>query len=70
MYLYAFLIAQFPELFSCVGNVRNYNGNVLFVVGWWIVVAVAVGGGGGLDGVGDFVLATLVEGPVWKLTMF
>ena len=68
MYLYAFLFEQFPELFSCVGHVRNYNANVLFVVGWWIVVVVVVGGGGGLVGVGEFVLP-LVEGPVWKLTM-
>ena len=44
MYLYAFLFAQFPELFSCVGHVWNYNGDVLFVVGWSIVV---VGDGGG-----------------------
>ena len=68
MYLYAFLFAQFPELFPCVGHVRDYNGNVLFVVGWWIAVVVVVGGGGGLGGVGEFVVQ-LVEGPVWKLTM-
>ena len=55
MYLYAFLFAQFPKLFSCVGHVRNYNGNVLFVVGWWTVVTVVVVGTGGLYGVGEFV---------------
>ena len=64
MYLYAFLFAQFPELFSFVGHAWNYNGDVLFVVGWWIVVvAVVVGGGVGLVGVGEFV-CPLVEGPV------
>ena len=57
MYLYAFLFALFPELFSCVGHVRNYNGNVLFVVGWWIVVAVG-GGGGGLVGGWSICVAT------------
>ena len=64
MYLYAFLFAQFLELFSCVWHVWNYNGDVLFVVGWWIVVV----GGGGLVGFDKFVLP-LVEGPVWKLTL-
>ena len=52
VYLYAFLFAQFPELFSCVWHVWNYNGDVLFVVGWWVVV-VGGGGGGGLVGVGN-----------------
>ena len=56
---------QFPELFSCVWHVWNYNGDVLFVVGWWIVVVIV---DGGLVGVGKFVLP-LVEGPVWKLTV-
>ena len=32
MYLYAFLFAQFPELFSCVGHVWNYNGDVLLLL--------------------------------------
>ena len=68
MYLYAFLFAQFPELFSCTWHVWNYYGDVLFVVGWWIVVVAGIGGGGGLVGVGKFVLP-LDEGPVWKLTM-
>ena len=40
MYLYAFLLAQFPEHFSCVRHVWNYYGDILFVVGWWIVVVV------------------------------
>ena len=64
MYLYAFLFAQFPELFFCVWN---YDGDVLFVVGWWIVVAVVVVVTG-LVGVGKFILP-LVEGPVRKLTL-
>ena len=67
MYLYAFLFAQFPELFSCVGHVWNYHGDVLFVVGWWIGVVIVIVVGG-LVGVGAFVLP-LVECPVWKLTM-
>ena len=64
VYLYAFLFEQFPELFSCVWHVWNYNGDVLFFVGWWIVVVV----GGGMVEVGKFVLP-LAECPVWKLIM-
>ena len=65
-----FFMHSFLNFSPVFWNVWNYNGDVLFVVGWWNVVVVVVGGGdgGGLDGVGKFVLP-LVEGPVWKLTL-
>ena len=63
MYLYTFLFAQFLELFTCVGHVLDYNGDLVFVVVCWaVVVGGAAGGGVLLVGIGELVLP-LVEGP-------
>ena len=63
MYLDSFPFAQFFELFTCVGYVRDYNGGLVFGVVCWVVVVGSVGMVLGLlVGLGELE-GPLVEGP-------
>ena len=48
MYLDSFPFAQFLELFTCIGYVRDNNGGLVFGAIGWIVFVGRVGGGVGL----------------------